>query len=136
MVLYQQAAAIPYRILDQKLQVLLISSRNGKKWIIPKGIIEKGDSPETTALKETREEAGVEGQLTNGLIGKFSYQKWGGICKVRVFPLLVSKVLDQWDEDFRERKWVDVSKALTIVKPKKAASIINKFEKVLKKQGL
>ncbi len=95
MITYKQAAAIPYRIYNDKLQILLITSRNGKRWIIPKGIIENGDSAQYSAERETEEEAGVRGKIHGSVVGEYEYKKWAGICTVKVFPLLVTEILDE-----------------------------------------
>jgi len=125
-----QASALPFRIYKNKLQVLIITSRNGKKWIIPKGIIEPGDSDRFTALKETREEAGVNGKVLKKMIGIYSYEKWDSICEVTLYPLQVTEVHDQWDEShFRKRKWVSVKRAVKKVKPKDLANLIKEFNR-------
>jgi phosphohistidine phosphatase len=125
-----QASALPFRIYKNKLQVLIITSRNGKKWIIPKGIIEPGDSDRYTALKETREEAGVNGKVLKKVIGSYSYEKWDSICEVTIYPLKVTEVYEQWDEShFRKRKWVNARRAVKKVEPKVLANLIKEFAK-------
>jgi len=125
-----QASALPFRIYKDKLQILIITSRNGKKWIIPKGIIEPGDTDRYTALKETQEEAGVNGKVIKEMIGSYSYEKWKTLCEVSVFPLKVTEVYDQWDEDhIRKRKWVSAKRAAKKVSPKKLALLIKEFVK-------
>lgn len=129
MVIYQQAAAIPFILKDKQLKILLITSRNNKKWIIPKGLIEDGDDAETTALKEALEEAGVSGEISGAEVGRYEYEKWGGRCKVEVFPLHVKDVLRDWDENFRTREWLDPETALKKVQPNALKKIIRKFIK-------
>ena len=58
-----QAGVIAYRILDGKVQVLLMTSRDTGRWIIPKGNIKAGVTPCRAAEKEAYEEAGVKGPL-------------------------------------------------------------------------
>lgn len=123
-----QASAIPYRIYKKKLQILIITSRNGKKWIIPKGIIEPGDSDRYTALKETKEEAGVNGKISKLSIGSYSYEKWDSICKVELFPLKVTEIYDDWEEShFRKRRWLNAKRAIKKVTPQEVAELIKKF---------
>jgi predicted NUDIX family NTP pyrophosphohydrolase len=59
-----QAGVIPYRILDDKIQVLLMTSREMGRWIIPKGNI-NGEAPSKAAGREAYEEAGVKGTITS-----------------------------------------------------------------------
>ena len=125
-----QASALPFRIYRSKLQILLITSRNGKKWIVPKGIIEPGDSDRYTALKETQEEAGVNGKVLKKSIGVYSYEKWNSICEVNLYPLKVTEVYDEWDEShFRKRRWINAKRAIKKVEPKEVADLIKKFVK-------
>jgi len=116
---YKQSAVIP--IINGK--IVLVTSRKKKRWIIPKGIIEKNMTPWDSAAKEAFEEAGLLGVVESKKIGTFKHEKWGGVCTVSVFLLHVEKVLKKWDEmNIRDR---------TIVSPKKAASLLT--EKKLKK---
>jgi len=129
MINYKQAAAIPYRINKDNFQILLITSRNGKKWIIPKGIIEEGDSAVETAERETKEEAGVVGKA-DSVEGEYTYKKWDGICTVKVFPMLVTGTLQEWDEqEIRSRKWFETDDALKKVKSKKLRQVLKQFIK-------
>ena len=128
-----QASALPFRIHKKELQILIISSRNKKKWIIPKGIIEPGDSDRYTALKETQEEAGVSGKILDPSIGTYSYQKLGSVCEVKLFPLKVEDVYDDWEEShFRKRKWVKGKRAANKVTPQELADLIEKFVNTVK----
>jgi 8-oxo-dGTP pyrophosphatase MutT (NUDIX family) len=126
--IYNQSGAIPYRVKGDELQLLIITSRNGKRWIFPKGIIDQGMTAAESALAESFEEAGVEGSLLPGPIGKFKYKKWGGTCIVRVFLMKVDKIHDDWPEDdFRVRKWVSRSEAEKVVSPSKLRKLVKKI---------
>jgi len=81
-------------------------------------------------VKETLEEAGVSGNLMDDTVGKYSYKKWGGLCKVDVYALNVNEVFDEWDEkDFRQRVWFKADDALKSVKPEQLQKIIKLFLK-------
>ena len=126
---YKQSAVIPYRKKEGKIEVLLITSRNKGNWIIPKGIIEIGMTPEESAAKEAMEEAGVVGLTGSALVGKYDYEKWGGTCRVKVFPLLVKMLLDKWPEkEMRTRSWFSLKKAVKKVKKKDLVKILTEFE--------
>ena len=108
---YQQAAAIPYRRRSRRFEVMLITTRKGK-WIIPKGIVEPELTVRESAAQEALEEAGVVGTVSRRAIGRFEYEKWGGLCQVEVYPLRVDTELAQYDEqDFREREWLTPTEA-------------------------
>ena len=113
---YAQSAAIPYMLEDRTPLVLLITSRRGKHWIVPKGIIETWQTPPEAAMEEAYEEAGVRGKLVGGAVGEYEYEKWGGTCRVKVFLMRVKEVFDDWPEaDFRDREWVNIKEALKLV---------------------
>jgi 8-oxo-dGTP pyrophosphatase MutT (NUDIX family) len=96
---YRQSAAIPYFIgEDGKMKVVLITSRKQKRWMFPKGIVEPDLSPAESAAKECIEEAGVEGTPELQPIGEYETRKWGGNCRVEVYPFLVEQISDSWAE--------------------------------------
>lgn len=130
---YKQSSVIPYRIKNGNLEVLLITTRKNKKWIFPKGIVDIGLTPEQSAVKEALEEAGVEGELLPYNLGSYKYKKWGGQCTVEVFGLNVIRILDDWEENFRERKWVFPSKIANYTMDSEITAILNKLVVELKK---
>jgi len=113
----RQAGAIPFRHQDGQIEYCLITSSSQPNfWTLPKGTIEPGDSPETTALKESLEEAGIEGRLVSGKLGTFDYRKNGGEYEVDLFLMRVTRSLDRWDESHvRKRQWVSASEATRIL---------------------
>jgi len=129
---YEQSGVIPYRILKGKIEVLLVTSRNKKKWIIPKGLVEEGLTSQESAAKEALEEAGVEGFVHFERIGKYKYEKWGGLCVVDVYLLGVEKIHETWLEHYaRKRKWFPISDAVEKVERKKLKKIIKSIPEYL-----
>src|SRR6266446_5309930 len=126
-----QYGALPYRLsAGSRPQFMLVTSRETRRWIIPKGWPKKGKSPHHSAAREAFEEAGVVGAIARRPVGTFSYEKRlrnGGavICQVRVFPLEVRRQNKQWPEK-RERvvKWLSASQAAEKVKEPKLSAII------------
>jgi len=111
--IYRQSAVLPCRWRKDKLEILLISSRSGKRWVLPKGIVEPGMNAADSALKEAIEEAGVEGSAGEKPLGSYRYRKWGGVCEVEVYPMRVNNELDEWTESrIRRRRWFTSRKAL------------------------
>lgn len=112
-VLVQQSGVIPYRILDGKIEVMLITSSGGKRWVIPKGLIEPDLTPEDSAAKEAWEEAGLLGRVFPDLMGTYEYYKSGCTWQVDVFLLQVETVVELWPEAHkRKRQWVSIPKAI------------------------
>jgi 8-oxo-dGTP pyrophosphatase MutT (NUDIX family) len=109
---YRQSAVIPLRRRGGEAEVLLITSRKGKRWVIPKGVIDLGSSAAESAAREAWEEAGIRGTLAEKELGRYRYEKWGGVCTVRVFLLAVEEEADRWPESgTRKREWLGVEEA-------------------------
>jgi 8-oxo-dGTP pyrophosphatase MutT (NUDIX family) len=133
--LYNQSGVIPFRLERGEVQILLVTSRSGKRWVIPKGIIEPDLSPQESAQKEAHEEAGVSGKISGQAVGTYTYNKWGGTCTVKVFLLEVEKILEDWPESyFRTREWVSVEKAVKRVNEAKLKDIIGDLSLPLSKK--
>ena len=130
---YIQSAVIPFRVKNNQIEILLITSLNSGKWIFPKGIVEDNLTAQESALKEAFEEAGVEGEVLDILIGDYSYDKWGGTCHVQVYPLHVKKIFDQWLESGeRKRCWTSQDEALNLVEKPDLKKLLLKFNKLSK----
>ena len=113
---YQQSGVIAYRMREGNIEVLLIKSRKGKRWVIPKGMIEPNLSAKESALHEAYEEAGIAGNVSEASIGFYDYKKWGGTCRVEVFVLHVQTILESWPEDyFRRRCWHTMEDAVRCI---------------------
>ena len=104
-----QAAAIPVR----QGRVCLVTSSSGKRWVIPKGLIDPGRTAAEMALQEAWEEAGLVGVLRPDPVGSYFYEKYGGTCHVAVFLMDVTEVAEQWPEQYlRERVWLSPKDAV------------------------
>jgi 8-oxo-dGTP pyrophosphatase MutT (NUDIX family) len=121
---FNQSAVIPYHVTKGKIRILVITNNKKSRWVIPKGIIEPDMSPAVSAAKEAEEEAGVTGEVSKISIGQYSYKKWGGECNVKVFLLRVEEVMDEWEEDYRDREWVSVKEAAQRVREEELKALI------------
>lgn len=134
----RQVAALCWRHSPRRpsqLEVLLITSLNSKRWILPKGWPEAELSPAENAAREAFEEAGVTGKVEAQPIGSYHYLKakrdGGGMpCSVDVFALAVTKQLDDWPEkNARELAWVPVEHAMMQVSEPGVRQILKDFRK-------
>jgi 8-oxo-dGTP pyrophosphatase MutT (NUDIX family) len=99
----RQAAALPLR----NGKACVITSSNGKRWVIPKGLIEPGQTAGETALQEAWEEAGLVGVLHAEPVGSYLYEKYGKSYHVIVFVMDVTGAAQDWPErEVRQRSWV------------------------------
>src|SRR6267142_5144069 len=94
----QQAAAIAVRRSRGTLQVCLIRKKRSRKWGIPKGVVDPGDTHEETALNEAFEEAGLTGRLIGDVIGTYQYEKWDTTVAVAVYLMEVLQQHREWEE--------------------------------------
>ncbi len=121
---FKQSGVIP--ILDDRL--VLITSRKSEQWIIPKGYVEKGLSPADSAAKEAYEEAGLIGVVHHQEAGNYRYRKFGKLFSVKVYPLFIETMLDEWDEmHLRSRKLVTPAEAVEMVGHVELRQIIADF---------
>ena len=123
--LYIQSGIIPFRRAGDHIEILLITNKKKDKWGIPKGLVEAKLSASESAQKEAFEEAGIYGKIYKPALGKYSIKKWEGKCRIKVFAMEVTQILDNWPEDIlRKRQWYSVDEAAGMVKNKKLQAMI------------
>ena len=128
-----QFGALPWRLADHKLEILLVTSRDTGRWIIPKGWPMDGATPAEAAATEAFEEAGVEGKLSHQVIGFYGYLKQMDDADdfpivVAVFPIRVKRLLSDWPEKSdRKRRWFSAKKAAIMVAEPELRQIIRHF---------
>jgi len=97
--------------------VLLVTSRETRRWVIPKGWPMKARQPWDAAATEAFEEAGVRGEPERTQFGAYRYdkvRKSGRLrpVKARVFRLKVTEMLEDWPEKTqRDRAWMSPAEA-------------------------
>jgi len=127
-----QFAALPYRFEAGELQVLLLTSRETGRWVVPKGWPIAGKKPHRSAAREALEEAGIEGEVGKKPLGAFVYWKrlTGKfvLCHVWLFPLAVQNQRAEWREKGqRELRWVSPADAIGMVDEPGLADLILGF---------
>ncbi len=116
------------------LKVLLITSRDTRRWVIPKGWPMRRRSEVEAAAREAYEEAGVRGEILERSLGLFTYEKRSGQgrvspCVVRVFQLEVREMFRKYPETGQRRiKWFPAAKAAKRVVEPDLAALIRAFE--------
>lgn len=125
-----QYGAIPHRREGDALRILLVTSRDTGRWVIPRGNPIRGLSPAQAAAQEAYEEAGVTGAMVAEPIGRYEYGKRrrdGTVvaAKVEVYALEVEVEREQWPErDQRERRWFEPEEAADAVDEPGLAELI------------
>ncbi|MGV8984990.1 MAG: NUDIX hydrolase [Cypionkella sp.] len=116
-----QIAALCWRLHKGHVEVLLVTSRETRRWVLPKGWPMEGLTPEAAAACEAWEEAGVKGKISTVSIGSYSYDKILPkadplACAVAVYPLRVQSVQNKFPErKERRRKWFSAYDASLLV---------------------
>ncbi len=129
-----QFAALCYRIKNDKVQVLLVTSRRTKRWIVPKGWPIDGQTPGDSAAQEAWEEAGVFGRADQRPLGMFSYNKHMGDddglpVAAMVYAVKVKSLSTDYPEAAeRKRKWVTRKKAAQMVDSPELSRILRDFD--------
>jgi 8-oxo-dGTP pyrophosphatase MutT (NUDIX family) len=129
-----QFAALPYRQLpDLTLEIMLITSRDTGRWVIPKGWANPREAAWDCAAREAREEAGLIGEIEKRPIGSYHYKKlfedglpvW---CTVEVFALKVVDRLPSWAEQGeRASRWFTLDEAAGAVDETELGELIREL---------
>lgn len=142
---------MPYRAqgegIDAPVRVLLVTSRETKRWVIPKGNMAPGAVPHQAAAAEAEEEAGVCGAICPTPLGSYRYRKKRGsgaslMVDVDVFPLAVNRELPNWKEESeRERRWFTLADAADAVDEEDLRDLIrsfgaSEFRKAVRRTGM
>lgn len=132
-----QLAAICWRQGSSGIEVLLITSRETRRWVIPKGWPVKGLAPHLSAAREAWEEAGVEGMADPAPMGRFHYTKQRSEFSVRevavdVFCLQVQRIHEGSYPEAGQRKrvWRAPAEAARMVAEPELAALLAGFDPV------
>ena len=128
-----QYAALCYRFGTDGLEILVLTSRDTGRWIMPKGWPMEGRACYAVAEREAYEEAGVKGKADKHLYGTYHYQKEmkNGLsvrCQVQLFPLEVETMLKKFPEKgTRELEWVTCEEAASRVNEPELKQLLLSF---------
>jgi len=130
----QQCAALPLlRAEDGRVTVGMVTSRETKRWVLPKGWAKRGRPLHETAADEAREEAGLVGEIGHEAIGRYTYRKRlhllaSMMCVVEVFPMEVIEQLQTWPEKSQRR--------VAFFPPEDAAGLVQEPELAVLLRGI
>ncbi|WP_164468278.1 NUDIX hydrolase [Caulobacter vibrioides] len=129
----RQVAALPWRGEGDALRILLVSSRETRRWVIPKGWPMKGRTDPQAAAQEAYEEAGLKGAIAPRPFGEYPYLKrlkngQARMVKVDVYPLEVKETLAAWPEQGqRTLEWMTPVEAALAVQEPELRDLIARF---------
>ena len=129
-----QCGVLAYRDRDGGgFEILLITSRETKRWVIPKGNLMIGLSAHEAAAREAFEEAGVRGEVQSQPLGAYWYDKRlkdadAVPAKVEVFSMRVTAQEQNWPEKGqRDLCWFDTAAAADAVEEPELKALIRTF---------
>ena len=131
----RQVAALVWRLAPSEVDVLLVTSRMTRRWVLPKGWPIEGRSAAEAAAQEAFEEAGVVVVPNDKLLGSYQYDKVLGdgsllTCTVDVFAMPMVRLLDGWPEmSQRTRRWYGANAAAALVAEPDLAGLLDEFGK-------
>lgn len=136
-----QIAALPLHWdAKGKLRVLMVTSRETRRWVMPKGWLMDEDRPWHTAKTEALEEAGAVGFVADEPVGAYHYLKRrrGGDtvrCRVAVYPMIVENLNRRWKErKERKRHWFSLRSAARLVDENELSELLNELADQQEKQ--
>ena len=127
-----QCGAVAYRRVPE-VEILLVTSRDTGRWVIPKGGLMDGLTVWDAAAQEAYEEAGVVGVVAQTPLGTYDYLKFlksgeGVPCRVTVYPMAVTQRLKNWPErDQRRSQWFRWKQAAEAVHEPDLSALIRAF---------
>ena len=128
----RQVAALPWRRRGGVLEICLVTTRETKRWTIPKGWPIKGLTAAASAAREAEEEAGLKGTIAKKPTGSFTYWKRRetrfDLLTVDVYPLEVTKIRKSWKEKAeRQLRWASPEEAAEAVDEPELVAILRGF---------
>ena len=128
----RQVGALPWRLGPAGLEIMLVSSRATRRWIVPKGWPMAGRADHVAAGIEAIEEAGLLGVIDEQSCGAFVYMKRFSRgeepCEIKLYPLKVVRQRDKWPEKHeRMTQWFSVEQAAQKVSDPGLAEVIRLF---------
>lgn len=128
------SGGVVFRRTKGAIEIAIIAVGEKRRWQLPKGIVNKGENPDQTALREVREETGIDSNLLD-LIDKIEYWYYGqnGSKRIRFHKIVHFYLLEfrsgsteDHDQEVEEARWVEIAEAVTMLAFKNEKEIVAK----------
>lgn len=130
----KSCGAIVYRKFHGNVELLLIKNANGGHWSFPKGHVEKDETEEQTALREIKEETGIDVILDVSFRHTITYAPKKDISKDVIYFLGKATTYDYTpqEEEIAQIKWVEINHANTILSYDNDRQLVSKAKGIIK----
>lgn len=134
----KSCGALVYRTKQNDMEILLLKHRFGGHWSFPKGHVEHGETESETALREVKEETGLDIELIEGFRQSVEYYPKPNIKKEVVYFLGYAEndTIKRQEEEISEICWVRLDEAHKSVTFRNDKNLINHAKKFLAKKNL
>jgi 8-oxo-dGTP diphosphatase len=133
------AGGVAYRKVANRIEVALISVGLNERWQLPKGTVDQGEAHEIAALREVREEAGIEAEVIT-LLDTVEYWYFASLSGSRVryhkfvhFFLMryLSGDVSDHDHEVNEARWVEIGEAISQLAFENERDVVKKAQEIL-----
>ena len=137
---FRSAGGVIFRKENTAIEIALIATKNKTVWTLPKGLIDRGESPKTTAVREVREETGLTGRIIATLGDKsywFYLKEENAKCKKKVTYFLleyISGSIDDYCWEVDEARWFNIKDAAKLVSYRSDREMLEKAGEMLSKK--
>lgn len=132
------AGGVVYRFADRTLEIALVHRRSPPLWALPKGTPDAGETAEETAMRETREETGLQVEIDRQLrsISYFFVRGSTRFHKTVHFFLMraIGGDLSQHDHEFDEVRWLAVEEALKLMNYPTERSVVEEAAQLVRER--
>ncbi len=138
------AGGVAFRHVESEVQVVIVSVKPSLRWQLPKGIVDPGETPEVAAVREVKEEGGVETELVRLIETiEYWYQRVQFGKRIRYHKFVHFYLLEyrsgdvsNHDHEIEEARWVNFEQAIAMLEFKSERGVVEKAQSIIEAKKL